>query len=266
MPTRAESRQANGKEEGTVVYIYGIVPGDVELVPDAHGIGDPPGEVTLVRHNELAAVVSEIGLGQPIGRPADLKLHEQLLDATAAADVPVIPMRFGAVMTSPEAVEEELLTPHHDLFTDALRELDGRVEYVVHGRFVEDAILAQVISDNPAVARQRERLRGMDEGAALDARIELGQTVNSAIEASRDRETAKLIDALDPSALATAIRAPTSELDAFHVAFLVELARTEKFVKAVQELAAELDGLVRLDVRGPLAAFDFIVTNKPNGN
>jgi hypothetical protein len=266
MPTRTESRQANVKERDVGVYVYGIVPGDVELVPDARGIGDPPGEMTLVRHGRLAALVSEVDIGRPIGRPADLKLHERLLDATAAADVPVLPMRFGAVMDSPEAVQENLLTPNHDLFADALRELDGRVEYVVHGRFVEDAILAKVMSDNPVVASQRERLREMDEEVALDARIELGEVVNRAVEAERDRKTTELIDALDPSTLAQAVRPPTSELDAFHVAFLVDLDRTEEFGGAVEEFAAESDALIKVELRGPLAAFDFIVTRKPDGD
>lgn len=265
MATRAKSRQAQGDKQHTGIYIYGIVPGDVELNPDFHGIGDPPSEVTLIEHGELAALVSEVDADQPIGRPADLKLHEQILDATAAADVPVLPMRFGAIMTSRESVAEELLTPNHDMFADALRELDGRVEYVVHGRFVEDAILAQVLSDNPAVASQRDRLRELDEATAIDARIELGQAVNKAIEASRDRETNKLIDALDPLVLAEAVRPPTSELDAFHVAFLVELDRTEEFGQAVQELAAESDALIDVRLRGPLAAFDFIVAKRPDG-
>lgn len=266
MARHAESRQGNPSEPRTGIYVFGIVPGDVELVPDTPGIGDPPGEVALVRHGELAALVSEVDIGRPIGRPADMKLHEQLLDATAAADVPVLPMSFGAVMTSPEAVEQDLLKPHHDVFADALRELDGRVEYVVHGRFAEDKILSQVVSDNPAVEDRRERLRGMDEDAALDVRIELGQIVNGAIEASRNRETAKLVDTLDPLTLAKAVRPPTSELDPFHVAFLVELERAEEFGDAVEEFAAQSGDLIQVKMRGPLAAFDFIVTSKPNGS
>ena len=266
MPTKAQSRKADASERHTGIYIYGIVPEDVELVPDTHGIGDPPGDVSLVRHGKLAAMVSEIDIGRPIGRPAELKLHEHLLDATAAADVPVLPMRFGAVVASPEAVVEELLSPNHDLFVDALKELDGRAEYVVHGRFVEDAILAKVVSDNPTVASLREQLQDMDDEAAQDARIELGETVNRAIEASRSNMTAKLIDTLDSFALANAIRSPTSELDAFHVAFLVELEREKEFAEAVEQLAAESDGLIKARTRGPMAAFDFIVTSKSNGN
>jgi hypothetical protein len=266
MSTRAESSRGDGEERRTGVYVYGILPEDVEMVPDGTGIGDPPGELKLVRHGRLAALVSEIDIDRPIGRPADLKLHEQLLDSTAAADVPVLPLRFGAVMTSTEAVENDLLAPHHDLFADALQELEGRVEYVVHGRFDEDAVLTQVISDNPIVARQRERLREMDDAAAMDARIELGQIVNSAIEALRDRQTTKLIDAVDSLTLAEAVRKPATELDAFHVAFLVELDRADEFRDAVQRFADEADGLIEVRVRGPLAAFDFIVTSKPGGS
>lgn len=257
---------AEKDERRTGVYIYGIVPGDVEPVPDARGIGERPGEVTLVRQGDLAAMVSEIELGRPIGRPADLKLHEQLLDATAAADVPVLPMRFGAVMASEEAVAEELLAPNQELFSNALRELDGRVQYVVHGRFVEQAILSKLLSENPVMAERRERLRELDENAAMDARIELGQMVNRAIEASRDSETRKLVDEFDSLVVAEAIRPPTSELDAFHVAFLVDLDRSEEFEDAVERLAAESESLMEVDLRGPLAAFDFIVTSKPGGD
>jgi hypothetical protein len=38
--------------------VYGIVPGDVELNSGVQGVGDPPGEITLVRSGDLAALVS----------------------------------------------------------------------------------------------------------------------------------------------------------------------------------------------------------------
>ncbi|HEX6351808.1 MAG TPA: gas vesicle protein GvpJ, partial [Actinophytocola sp.] len=37
------------------VYVYGIVPSDVETTPDARGVGDPPYDVLTVRHGEVAA-------------------------------------------------------------------------------------------------------------------------------------------------------------------------------------------------------------------
>ena len=73
------------------LFIYGIVPSDVEPTPDAEGVGDPPGEVAAIRHGELAALVSEIGLEEPLGHPADLTAYQTLLDGTAAV-APVLPV------------------------------------------------------------------------------------------------------------------------------------------------------------------------------
>src|SRR5690606_25660154 len=94
-------------------YVYGIVPEDVEISPEAVGVGDPPGRIKVVRHREIAALISDVDVSHPLGRAHDLVAHEQLLDA-AATEVPILPLRFGAVLTTPDAVVEELLAPHHD--------------------------------------------------------------------------------------------------------------------------------------------------------
>ena len=244
-------------------YVYGIVPGDVEIVPDTEGVGDPPGEVTLVRHGELAALVSEVDVSQPLGQPDDLRLHEQLLDSTVAAGVPVLPVRFGAVLEGEDAVTDELLAKHHDVFAAALNELDGRAEYVVHGRYVEDVVLREVLSENSAAAGLRDQLRDRPDEADQDLRIQLGEIVTSAIEAKRNADTGKAIELLKPHAVAVSLREPTHERDAVHVAFLIELDKEKDFDDAVDALGRDWDGRVRLRLRGPLAPYDFVVTLKP---
>lgn len=121
---------AGDAAEETVVYVYGIVPADVETDPDARGVGEPPGEIEIVRQGEIAALVSEFPADRPRGKPEDIEAHADLLDATAA-EVPVLPVRFGAVMRSQDVVTEELLEANHDEFAAALRELEGKAEYVV---------------------------------------------------------------------------------------------------------------------------------------
>src|SRR5262245_10769503 len=117
-------------------YVYGVVPADVRLGAEDRGIGDPPAPVELVRHEEIAAVVSPIPLDKPIGEPADLLAHAKLLDRIAA-DAAVLPVRFGAVIASRAAVVDELLAGDRDDFTAALADLRGRAEYLVRARFVE---------------------------------------------------------------------------------------------------------------------------------
>ncbi len=68
---------------------------------------------------------SEISVDRPLGTPEDLQAHAHLLDGTSGV-APVLPLRFGAVMTDDTAVEEELLAAHADEFAAALQELEGR--------------------------------------------------------------------------------------------------------------------------------------------
>ena len=143
--------------------MYGILPSDIELEPGGTGVGDPPGEIRVVRHGDLAALVSDVDLDQPLGRPEDLLTHEELLDSSAA-EVPVLPLRFGSVAASDEAVAAELLAARHDEFASALRRLDGHAEYVVRGRYDRDAILREVLADSPRAERLCEQVQGTEPG------------------------------------------------------------------------------------------------------
>lgn len=258
-PATTESEQDAQKPETTVSYIYGILPGDVELIPEARGVGDPPGQIRLVRHGDIAALVSDVHPGRPLGRPRDLLAHEQLLDDTAA-EVPVLPLRFGAVMESPEAIVRELLTPRHDEFRAALAEFEGRTEYVVKGRYDEQTVLREVLAEQPEAARLREEIRDRPEEATWDARIRLGEIVNQSIEAKRDADTRSLVEGLAPHAVAIVIREPTHEQDTAHLAVLVANDRQGDFERVLEEFAARWAGRVRLRLLGPLAPYDFVTT------
>ena len=250
----------SGQQAG--VYVYGILPGDVEVEPGAAGVGDPPGEVRVVRHGDLAALVSDVDLSGPLGRPEDLLAHEELLDSTAA-DMPVLPLRFGAVVTSDDAVTEELLGPHHDEFADALRQLEGHAEYVVRGRYVQDTILREVLEENPRAGRLAEQIRGANPDATRELRMQLGEIVNNAIAARREEDTRALGDAVAGQVTASTVRPPTHELDAVYTAFLVETGAAEGLEHAVERLARDWRGRIELRLIGPLAAYDFTGTAAP---
>ena len=255
MTARSQGRDTRRSGQKTV-YVYGILPGDVELDSGVTGVGDPPGEVRLVRHRDLAALVSDVDLGTPLGRPDDLVAHEELLDS-AAADVPVLPLRFGAVMGSDEAVAAELLGAHHDEFAAALEQLEGHTEYVVKGRYAEDAILREVLAESQQAAGLAGQIRGADPDATRELRIQLGEIINNAVAAKREEDTRELGGALEGLAAASAARQPTHELDAVYVALLVETGKAEDLEDAVGRLAQQWRGRIELRLIGPMAAYDF---------
>ncbi|NYF55604.1 GvpL/GvpF family gas vesicle protein [Micromonospora purpureochromogenes] len=240
----------------TGLFIYGIVPSDVEPTPDAKGVGDPPGEVTAVRHGDIAALVSEVGLEEPVGRPADLTAYQELLDGTAAV-APVLPVRFGTVVTGPDAVVD-LLDAHQDRFADALDEFEGKIQYILHGRYDEQAVIGAVLAENPAAADLAAQVRGQPEDATREHRIRLGEIISQAVELRREADNAELVQALSAVSVANAIRPPSGELDSVHAAFLVEADREAEFVDAAEEFAGPRRQLMRIRLLGPLAPYDFV--------
>jgi hypothetical protein len=261
MSAPAQSAQQETSASDSGYYIYGIVPQDVEVTEEASGVGDPPARVQVVRHGEIAALVSAIDVTKPLGRPEDLTAHQHLLDATSA-EAPVLPIRFGAVMTDTEAVVRELLDPHHDEFAAALEELEGHAEYVINSRYVEQTVLKEILDSTPEAARLRDEIRQTgDEDATRDARIRLGEMISQAIAASREADTRKLLDVVGPYCVEVNVREPAHEDDAANVALLVETDRQEKLEQALQKLAGDWDGRATFRLLGPMAPYDFVVAS-----
>jgi hypothetical protein len=250
--------------ESTAVYVYGIVPADVEPEPHATGVGDPPGEVTVVRHGEIAALVSRLECDRPLGTPQDLTAHEELLDGSAAVS-PVLPLRFGAVMTDTDAVEKELLEANEDEFRAALEELEGRVQFVIRGRYIEEAIFRELLDENAEAAQLRDQIRGKPEDATRNERIALGELINQAIEAKRAEDTRKVVSELEKLEALVNQREPSHEEDAVHLGVLVEAARQEELEEVLRRLIADWDGRVELNLLGPMAAYDFVTKRAPEG-
>ena len=253
--TREKSKPETGQQTG--VYVYGIVPGDVKLNSGVHGVGDPPGEIRLVRSGDLAALVSEVDITKPLGTPDDLQAHQEILDATVT-DAPVLPSRFGAVLTNEEAVAAELLDANHDEFAAALRQLEGRVEYIVRGRYAEQALLEEILSENSRAARLRDRISGADPDATRELRIQLGEIVNNAVANKRQADTRLLVNAMKDHNAASVVRTATNELDAVYVAFLIEADKASELERVVQDLGDRWQGRAELSVRGPMAPYDFV--------
>jgi len=220
--------------------------------------------VRVIRSDGLAALVSEVDTSRPLGSPQDLVAHEQIVDATAA-EVPVLPARFGAVMSSEEEVTEELLAANQDEFDDALEELEGRAQFVVKGRYVEQVILSEVLSENRQAGHLADKLRKVDPDASRDARIKLGEIINGALEVKRRKDTRALGDAMEGHCVASVVREPTHELDAVHVALLVETDGESEMEQAIGDLARDWEGRIQVRLHGPMAAYDFVGSVLPEG-
>ena len=218
----------------TAVYVYGILPGDVEYEDPPTGVGNPPSPVRLVRHRDIAALVSDVDVSNRLGTPDDLLVHEELLDANAA-EVPVLPLRFGAVVADEDAVAAELLEPYYDEFSAALQELDGYQEYIVRGRYIQEAILREILAEDPRAAGLANQTRDADPAASREGQIQLGQLIGERLAGKRNQDTQQLGDALADRVSMSVVRPPGDDLEAMHAAFLVKATDAAEVVSTVQE-------------------------------
>jgi hypothetical protein len=249
-------------EQRTGIYVYGILPADIEVEAGIPGVGEHPGPLRAVRSDGLAALISDVNLSGRLGSPGDQRTHREILDATAA-EVPVLPMRFGTILTSEDAVAGELLAARHDEFTAALDQLEGRAEFQVRGRYNKDAVLGEVLSQNKQAARLREAIQGKDPDAARNARTELDQLLNAAVTARREEDLGALRQAMERVCVASVVREPAHEEDAVHAAILAAVDKERDLERALKDLAREWEGRIDVKLLGPTAAYDFTGTGQP---
>ena len=260
---RSKSRSKSTKND-TGIYVYGVVPADVEVQKNAKGVGEPPAKVDVIREGDVGALVSSISTQDPLGRPEDLEAHARLLDGTARV-APVLPLRFGAVMTDEESVAQELLRDHHDEFAEALKALEGHAEYIIKGRYDEEAFLSRLLSENSEAAQLRDDIRDKPEDASRNSRMALGELIANVLEQQRDVHTRAVAEQLDGVAEQMNSREPTHEWDAVNLAMLAEVDRQADLEDVVDRLNEEWGELLKLRLLGPLAAYDFVVTAEPGG-
>jgi hypothetical protein len=229
----------------TEVHVFGVVEAAVGA----------PSEARAIAHREVAAVVSDAQSGQ-IAAAALLRTHARLLEDIAGRAT-VLPVRFGTVMADDRAVVEEFLAPSHDALAAQLAAMAGKVQLTVKGFYDEDVLLRGVVDASPAIARLRERVRARSEAAGYYDRIRLGELVSAEVERARARDTALVLERLEPLA-ADATREPPSTHDsAVNAAFLVERPRIDEFSQAVGRLGEELGGRMRLRYVGPQPPYSF---------
>lgn len=207
-------------------------------------------------------MVCEIDPDHRLGTPADLQAHARILDGTSNV-APVLPLRFGAVVSDRNAVINELLADHAGEFTSALDELEGFAQYLVKGRYVEESIVREIVDESPDASALLESIRDQPEELTRDARMALGEIIGRTLEAKRETDTRTALDALSPLTDTVTVREPTHDEDAVQIAVLLEVDRQGDLEQTVGDLAERWDDRVTMRLVGPMAPYDFVVTPNP---
>jgi hypothetical protein len=234
--------------------VYGIVPAGVKA-PSGRGVAS--GRLRVVPHGDVAAIVSDAPGPELRAGKDELIAHADVLERALARSV-VLPMRFGILLSDDQAVREQLLDPFHDDLLVQLEQLTGKVELRLRAVYDEDAVLQDILAAQPAIGARSEALREQPADATYYERIELGQMIAEALERTRERDSASILEALEPLAVAAEPGSPEHERIAADISFLVEEDTLQRFDEAVDELGRQNADRMRFKYTGPLPPYSFV--------
>ena len=138
------------------LYCYGVTWANVGPPDRATGVGGEA--VGFVADGGLAALTSAVASTSIKAKRRDLLNHSEVLTAALERGT-VLPLRFGVVFEDETALVDEFLRPRRQELEGLLRRFEGRVELTVRATYDEQAILAEVVGENPRIARLREETR-----------------------------------------------------------------------------------------------------------
>ena len=235
----------------TSVYVYGVTWADGTVA--RRGAGVAGADVGTVEQGELAAIVSPVPDRFVRAKRRDLTAHMDVV-AKVFASRTVLPLRFGSVFPGLEAVAGELLGARYEELVELLHRFDGLAELRVRGAYREEALLAEIVADDPYIARLREQTRG----GADALRLQLGEAVAHAVSLRRERNARALSKELAPLAKDVVAEELRTEFELVRASFLVDERDISKFDKRMDEIARREQDRIMFTYAGPLPPHSFV--------
>jgi gas vesicle protein GvpL/GvpF len=254
MAVQSPSRTGDGGVAATALYCYGVMRAQAASSQPNGGLGDA--SVEAVCYGELAALTSAAPPGRVKARRSDLLRHFDVL-ANAFEQGTVLPLRFGIVFDDEETLVEDFLRPRHDELVGLLSDLRDRVELRVTAHYREEAILAEVIRENPRIAQLREATRDGKAGSR-PLLLELGELVSAELQARTVRDGRSMLGRLRKLALDHELDEEPIEHQVLRASFLVERRRVKAFDDALGEIASTQAGRIDFKLVGPLPPHSFV--------
>lgn len=245
--------QINQGEAGR--YLYCIVrPGAADDLT-LRGIDDRP--VKIVAENGLGVLVSP----SPVKRyrlSRQYTLGHELVIEKVMARGTVLPIKFGTVAETEDAIREQVLQARHDDLERLMVSMDGKVELGLKVLWNQERLYADIVAHDADIRTLRDRLAGRPSNEGHNERVRLGELVETAITDRRMQDADAIMARLEPIAVEARRNDIYGDMMVLNAAFLVEKSRESEFDAAIQALDAGMANLMNFKYVGPLPPFNFV--------
>jgi hypothetical protein len=221
-----------------------------------HGLESAP--VYAIDQNGLRAVVSDTLSTRLRPDRRNITAHQAVLHALTE-DHTVLPMRFGIIARSAEAVQS-LLAVNQKTIREHFERLNGRVEMGLRVSWEVANIYEYYVASHPILKEARDEIwdRNANVGDLRDEKIRLGNLYQSLRTADRKEFTEKVKEVLFDYCEDIIENPVKREKDVMNLACLVERERLDEFARGVFEASKLFDNIYLFDYTGPWAPHNFV--------
>jgi Gas vesicle synthesis protein GvpL/GvpF len=245
-------------------YVYGIVGSEQPQLAGVSGV-DAGSAVFVVKEDGLGAIVSEVPLAE-FGDDAlqsnleevswvaeKVRAHEEVLER-AAGEAAVLPLRFGTIYRSLDALRDRLARDRNDL-ASTLEQLRGKREWGVKSVVDRERLAEAAYGSDARAAELAEAAAGKPAGTAYLGRKRLERH----LEARTDELAARLTAEAHERLAALADRAVRERTPGLKGAYLVAEASDDDFRRVLDDLGREYEQFgIRFELTGPWPPYSFV--------
>ena len=238
-------------------YLYAIIQCREPRELKARGIGERGDVVHTVVHKGLAAVVSDSPVMEYDQSRRNMMAHTAVLEELME-EFTLLPVRFNTVAPEAVAIEERLLVPRHDEFTQLLGQIDKRVELGLKAFWHDGIIFEEILQENDSIRKMRDSLEGRSLDGSYYERIQLGEKIEKALTKKRLEDEEMILSRIRPHVHKSRSNKTIGDRMVLNGAFLVDAAKETKFDEAVQSLDQDLSSRLMFKYVGPVPPYNFV--------
>jgi hypothetical protein len=242
----------------TGTYLYGIARGLRPGPPNLPAVGDAGAEIRLIESGGCVAVVSDVADGFVEATAEDLQRHSDVLQKLLTSASALVPLRFGTVYPDDEMLVRDLLDARSAELDALLQRVENRVEARLKAFYLEQAVLAEIITEHAQIAELHRRTQALPANATYYDRIRLGELVAAALSAKRQQDGEQILSRLAPLAVDYSVEEEPHEWSLLTTSFLLEQTAIEEFQSAVGALADETENRLQVRCLAPLPPYSFV--------
>jgi len=239
-------------------YIYCIIGTKQERNFGPIGMGGRGDEVLTISYDDLSMVVSNSPMGKLEVSRQNLLVHEKVIEEVMKEFDSVLPVRFGTIASGADEIRN-LLDRRYREFKTALRDMDHKIELGVKGIWKNmKVIFGEIVEENKEIKKAKEKLQNDKGKKNIQAKMEVGKMVAQALEKKKEKEAARIVDALRRTAVNYKLNKAIGDDMFINAAFLVDKGREKEFDNIMDDLSEEYKNRVKFMYAGPLPVFNFV--------